>query len=113
MAMGRKGKGGGERAGDRITGKLTETAGMMSGDRSLEAEGRTVARSAERTTYTVTAREGGSWEVRTEGASRATSVHDSKEEAVSRAKKLAGDRKPSQLLVYKQDGTVQTEQTYG
>ena len=111
--MGRGRKGGGERAADKVSGKLTETAGMMSGDRSLEAEGRTVARSADRTTYTVTAREGGSWGVRTEGASRATSVHDSKEEAVSRAKKLAGDRRPSQLLVYKKDGTVQTEQTYG
>ena len=111
--MGGGRKGGGERAADKVSGKLTETAGMMSGDRSLEAEGRTVARSADRTTYTVTAREGGSWEVRTEGASRATSVHDSKGEAVSRAKKLAGDRRPSQLLVYKKDGTVQTEQTYG
>ena len=110
--MGRGRKGGGERAADKVSGKLTETAGMMSGDRSLEAEGRTVARSADRTTYTVTAREDGSCEVRTEGASRATSVHDSKEEAVSRAKKLAGDRRPSQLLVYKKDGTVQTEQTY-
>lgn len=110
--MGRGRKGGGERAADKVSGKLTETAGMMAGDRSLEAEGRTVARSADRTTYTVTAREGGSWEVRTEGASRATSVHDSKEEAVSRAKKLAGNRRPSQLLVYKKDGTVQTEQTY-
>lgn len=48
-----------------------------------------------------------------EGASRATSVHDSKAESVSKAKKLAGDRRPSQLLVYKNDGTVQTEQTYG
>jgi uncharacterized protein YjbJ (UPF0337 family) len=111
--MGRGKKGGGERAADKVSGKLTETAGMMSGDRSLEAEGRTVARSADMTTYTVTSRDNGSWEVRTEGASRATSVHDSKEEAVSRAKKLAGDRRPSQLLVYKKDGTVQTEQTYG
>ena len=111
--MGRKKKSGGEKVGDRVAGRVTETAGMMSGDADLEAEGRTTARSADRTTYTVTARAGGSWEVRTEGASRATSVHDSKDEAVSRAKKLAGDRRPSQLLVYKKDGTVQTEQTYG
>ncbi len=84
-----------------------------SGNADLEAEGRTAARSADRTTYTVKPREGGGWGVQAEGASRATSVHDSKDEAVSRAKKLAGDRRPSQLLVYKKDGTVQSEQTYG
>ena len=110
--MGRKKKSGGERASDRITGQLTETAGIVSGDENLRAEGRTIERSADRTTYMVTPRDGGDWSVRVEGASRATSVHDSKDEAVSKAKGLAGDRRPSQLLVYKQDGTVQTEQTY-
>ena len=111
--MGRKKKSSGEKVGDRVKGELTETAGMMSGNADLEAEGRTIGRSADRTTYTVKTRDEGTWEVRTEGASRATSVHDSKDEAVSRAKKLARDRSPSQLLIYKQDGTVQTEQTYG
>ena len=104
--MGRK-KSGGEKVGDRVAGRVTETAGMMSGDADLEAEGRTTARSADRTTYTVTPREGGGWSVQAKGASRATSVHDSKDEAVSRAKKLAGDRRPSQLLVDTQDGPVQ------
>ena len=111
--MGRRRKSGGEKAADKVRGELTETAGMMSGNADLEAEGRTAARSAGRTTYTVTPRDGGGWSVQAEGASRATSVHDSKDEAVSRAKKLAGDRRPSQLLVYKKDGTVQSEQTYG
>ena len=106
-------KSGGEKVGDRVAGRVTETAGMMSGDSDLEAEGRTKARGADRTTYTVTPREEEGWSVQVEGASRATSVHDSKDEAVSRAKKLAGDRRPSQLLVYKKDGTVQSEQTYG
>ena len=111
--MGRGKKSGGERAADKVAGKLTETAGTVAGDRSLEAEGRTMGRSADRTTYTVTARDDGTWEVRTEGASRATSVHDSKEGAVADAKNLAGNRRPSQVLVYKKDGAVQTEQTYG
>jgi uncharacterized protein YjbJ (UPF0337 family) len=110
--MGRKKKSSGEKMGDRVRGELAETAGMVSGNADLEAEGRTEARSADRTTYTVKPRENGSWEVRTEGAGRATSLHDAKDEAVSSARKLAGDRRPSQLLVYKQDGTVQTEQTY-
>ena len=109
--MGRK-KSSGEKMGDRVTGQLTETAGMMSGDENLQAEGRTIGRSADRTTYTVAPRDGGDWSVQVEGATRATSVHDSKDEAVSKAKSLAGDRRPSQLLVYKRDGTVQTEQTY-
>ena len=111
--MGRRKKSGGERAADKITGQLTETVGMMSGDEDLQAEGRTIERSADRTTYTVTPRDGGDWSVQLEGAGRATSVHDSKDEAVSEAKRLAGDRRPGQLLVYKKDGTVQTEQTYG
>jgi hypothetical protein len=34
-------------------------------------------------------------------------------EAVVNAKQLARSKSSSQLLVYKQDGMVQTEQTYG
>lgn len=110
--MPRKKKSGGERAVDKVTGGLTETAGMISGDESLEAEGRTIERSADHKTYTVTPRDDGSWEVRTEGATRATGVHETKEVAVSQAKELARKHPPGQVLVYKRDGTVQTEQTY-
>jgi uncharacterized protein DUF2188 len=56
---------------------------------------------------------GGGWKVEAERTSRATSVHKTKGEAVANAKELARSRPPSQLLIYKQDGTVQTEQTYG
>ena len=55
----------------------------------------------------------GGWKVQVEGASRATSVLKTKGEAVANAKELASGRPPSQLLVYNQDGTVHTEQTYG
>ena len=108
--VGRKKSGG---AMDRVTGELTETVGKMSGDEDLQAEGRTVAREADRKTYVVRPKDGGGWSVTTGGASRATSVHDAKDEAVSAARDLARGKTPSQLLVYKQDGTVQTEQTYG
>ena len=37
------------------------------------------------------------------------SVHRTKHEAVSSAKVLARAHEPSQVLVYKKDGTVQTE----
>ena len=56
---------------------------------------------------------GGGWKVQAEGTSRATSVHKTKGEAVANAKELARSRPPSQLLIYKQDGNVQTEQSYG
>ena len=72
-----------------------------------------MAREADRKTYVVRPKDGGGWSVMTGGASRATSVHDAKEEAVAKARDLAKRKTPSQLLVYKQDGTVQTEQTYG
>lgn len=107
--MGRKKSG---KAVDRMTGELTETVGKMSGDRDLQAEGRTIAREADRKTYVVTPKDGGGWSVMTGGATRATSVHESKEEAVTKARDLARGKTPSQLLVYKKDGTVQTEQTY-
>jgi len=40
-------------------------------------------------------------------------VHKTKGEAVANAKEPARSRPPSQLLIYKQDGIVQTEQSYG
>jgi hypothetical protein len=40
-------------------------------------------------------------------------VHKTEGEAVANAKELARGRQPSQLLVYKQDGTAHTEQTFG
>jgi uncharacterized protein YjbJ (UPF0337 family) len=110
--MGRK-KGGAEEAADKTLGWIGETVGKMQGDETLEAEGRTARRMGERTTYYVSAHADGGWEVRAEGASRATSVHKTKGEAVANAKGLARGRPPSQLLVYRQDGTVQEEQTYG
>ena len=110
--MGTK-KGGAEKAADKTLGWIGETAGRMQGDETLEAEGRTARRMGERTTYYVSTHADGGWKVQAEGASRATSVHKTKGEAVANAKELASGRPPSQLLVYKQNGTVHTEQTYG
>jgi uncharacterized protein YjbJ (UPF0337 family) len=98
---------------DKAVGRLAETTGTMSGDKTLEAEGRATQRMGERKTYVVTTHADGGWKVQVEGASRATSVHKTKGEAVASAKELARSHQPSQLLVYKQNGTVQTEQTYG
>ena len=53
------------------------------------------------------------WKVQTKEATRATSVHRTKAEAVAAGKELARSKAPSQLLVYKADGfEVQEEKTY-
>ena len=97
--MGRRKRGGAGDALDKAVGRLTETAGTASGDKTLEAEGRATA--------------DGGWKVQVEGSRRATSVHKTKGEAVANAKEVARSHQPSQLLVYKQNGSVQTEKIYG
>ena len=111
--MGTRERSGVEEALDKAAGRAAETAGRVQGDQTLEAEGRATRRLGERKTYFVSTHEGGGWKVQAEGTSRATSVHKTKGEAVASARELARSKPPSQLLVYKQDGTVQTEQTYG
>ena len=72
----------------------------------------TTRRKGQLKTYVVAPHADGGWKVRTEGASRATSVHRTKPEAVAAAKEPARGKAPSQLLVYKKDGSsVQEEQT--
>ena len=53
------------------------------------------------------------WQVQGEGAQRATSLHDTKAEAVTRARELAKSLPLAQVIVHKGDGTIQTEYTYG
>ena len=110
--MGTGKRGGAEEAADKTLGWIGETAGRIQGDETLEAEGRAARRMGERTTYYVRAHPAGGWKVQAEGTSKATSVHKTKDEAVASGKRLARSRPPSQLLVYKQDGGVQEEQTY-
>ena len=112
--MGRKKRGSSEEALDKTAGRLAESAGKVTGDESLEAEGRTMRRKGERKTYLVTSHPDGGWQVQTEGTTRATSVHRTKPEAVAAAKEFARGHTPSQVLVYKKDGMeVQEEKTYG
>ena len=107
-----KPKGAGE-ALDKAVGRIGETAGKVTGEKSLEAEGRALRRKSELNSYLVTPHNDGGWKVQAEGASRATSVHRTKAEAVAAGKELARNHAPSQLLVYKEDGfEVSEEQTY-
>jgi len=66
---------------------------------------------AERKVYHVATHEDG-WKVEAEGASRPTSVHGTKGEAVTAAKELAQHQAPSQVVVHKKDGKFQTEVTF-
>src|SRR5829696_10533895 len=111
--MAHKKRGGPEGALDKVMGRMSEAAGKVSGDESLEAEGRVLRRKGELKTYLVKPHADRGWKVEAEGARRASSVHRTKAEAVAAAKELARSKRPSQLLVYKADGfEVQEEKTY-
>ena len=92
--MGRRKRGGAGDALDKAVGRLTETVGTASGDKTLEAEGRATQRMGERKTYVVRTHADGGWKVQVEGARRATSVHKTKGEAVAEAKELARSHQP-------------------
>lgn len=66
---------------------------------------------AERTTYHVVPREDG-WAITKEGAARATSLHDTKNEAVDAGRELAKEQVPSTLVIHKKDGTIQDTNSY-
>jgi uncharacterized protein YdaT len=68
---------------------------------------------ADRKTYHVTPNQEGGWNVKGEGASRASSTHETKADAVDRARELAKSQSLGQVVVHKQDGTIQTEYTCG
>src|ERR687897_3750926 len=102
--MAHKKRSGPEDALDKAMGGVGEAVGRVGGDESLEAEGRVLRRKGELKTYLVTPHPDGGWKVQAEEATRATSVHRTKAEAVSAGKELARSSTPSQLLVYKADG---------
>lgn len=53
------------------------------------------------------------WKVEAEGAKEPASVHPTKEEALSAAREIAHKAEPSQVVVHKMDGTIQTRFGYG
>ncbi len=57
----------------------------------------------------------GGWDVKTQGAKKATGNYEDKVEAVKRAKEVA-KAAPSgrgQVIIQRRDGIIQTEHTYG
>lgn len=65
----------------------------------------------ERKVYKVVAREEG-WAVELDGSERALSLHPTKDEAVDRGRELANGHIPSQLVLYRKDGSIQDSYTY-
>jgi len=65
-----------------------------------------------RNVYRVTP-EGDQWKVKKDGADRADSLHKTKESAVERAREVAKNNQPSQVVVHLQNGRIETEWTYG
>lgn len=66
-----------------------------------------------RTKYRVTPTGDGEWRVKRDGAERATGVYENKPDAVAKARELAKANEPGQVIIYKEDGKIQTEHTYG
>lgn len=67
------------------------------------------AKSPERENYHVIRRESG-WSVKRSGATRATSIHKTREEAITAARKIAIRHSPSELIVHREDGTIKTKE---
>ncbi len=66
-----------------------------------------------RTKYHVTKRPDGRWQVKAEGASRASAVTGTKDEATRRGRELGRSKPLGQVIIHKSDGKIQTEHTYG
>ena len=68
---------------------------------------------SKRRIYNVNPVDNGGWEVKERGATRSVKQFEDKVDAVERAKQLAQRGPLGQVVIRKQDGTVQTEYTYG
>lgn len=86
---------------------MAETAGSVTGD------GVRGTRPGKDGTYCVIPQPDGGWVVEKGKSGQISSVHRKKDEAVDDARGRAREHEPSQVLVYKKDGTVQAEHTCG
>ena len=95
-----------------LSGRVDKLAHRVEALANDIEEGAPVTEAVSRTAYEVVPHPDG-WAVQKVGADRATSVHGTKKEAVEAGRTVAGDHEPSQLIVQRQDGTVQDSFTYG
>lgn len=55
---------------------------------------------------------GNQWAVKKEGNQRVTSVHSRKEDAIERGRQEA-EKEHSELIIHRQDGTIQDKESHG
>lgn len=72
----------------------------------------TTSSGKERTVYHLMPHDKG-WQVKKTGKSKAESVHEKKRPARDEARRLASKNEPSQLVIHRTDGTIETVHTYG
>ena len=63
--------------------------------------------------YHVNTNPKGGWDIKKEGGQKSSGHFDRKADAIDRGKELAKSGDLGQLKIHKQDGTFQTEYTYG
>ena len=94
------------------TKKILGAAGAVAAATAATAVGVAVARrKGEPVTYHVRQGDEG-WVVTRDGASSPDSVHGRKKDAISAARKLAGNKPPSTLILHYADGRVQKRLSY-
>lgn len=94
--------------------KLSDKVDTLSARLKLERAERSSAseETADTPTFHVVPHDEG-WAVEKEGASRATSVHGTKSEAVSAGRERAKSGATGRLVIHRQDGTIQDSFSYG
>ena len=55
----------------------------------------------------------GGWDLKKEGAKRATRHFDTKKDGLDFSRPFVREQQDSQLIIKKKDGVIQTEHTYG
>lgn len=68
---------------------------------------------AKRVQYRVLPAENGNWKVQRTGGQRASAMEENKQAAIERASELAKKAPLGQVVIHKQDMTIQKEYTYG
>ena len=66
----------------------------------------------QRVSYHVVPKSDGGWNVKREGAERASASTDTKKDAIDRARELAKSQPLGQVVLHRGDGVVQKEWTY-
>lgn len=62
--------------------------------------------------YHITPNKTGGWKIKGQGSAKASKLSKTKEEAIKIGRKIAKSVQPSQLIIHKKDGKIQTEYTY-